>query len=334
MTNSRDHKKNESSSSSDSDSDSYTSDSKCLDKKTQDKKPCKKPQQPQTNNSSDKINDLSAKMTKCIKFTKYSDKKLEKKLHRLNKKLESSVLEYKTVVNRLRKEKHLMVNGSDAYGMFYSYCPQVIEPNNKIMFEKKSRVLNLHWEHNSPCIKISRAGMYVINFTCQFEQPGQIAIFVNDNPELSSLTSTNNPGNFMTIHQVLFLEKHDVISIRNYLTPYPLTTSMPSAGIIPESKNVCLNIWKIAPEPEKCALPPKQNKEPWCYFESTDSSSSDSDSSDSDCSITSKSSKSSKSSKKSHSSCSKKSECSYEESSELSKSCFTNPGKYFVSNKK
>ncbi len=333
MTNSRDHKKDESCSS----SESYTSDSECLDKKHKDKKPCKKPQssqQAQPDNSTDKITDLSAKMNKCIKFTKYSDKKLEKKLHRLNKKLESSVLEYKTVVNRLRKEKHLMVNGSDAYGMFYSYCPQVIEPNNKIMFEKKSRVLNLRWEHNSPCIKISRAGMYVINFTCQFEQPGQIAIFVNDNPELSSLTSTNNPENFITIHQVLFLEKHDVISIRNYLTPYPLTTSMPSAGIIPESKNVCLNIWKIAPEPEKCALPPKQNKEPWCYFESADSSSSDSDSSDSDCSLTSKTSKSSKASKKSQTSRSKKSECSYEESSELSESCFANPGKYFVPGKK
>ena len=189
-----------------------------------------------------------------------------------------------------------------------------------------SNVLNLCIEDNSQCIKILRSGLYVINLTCQFEQSGQIALFINDNPELSSLTAFNSPQNCVTIHQILSLCRGDMLSVRNYLSPYPLTTSMSTNGIIPESKNICLNIWKIAPEPEKSALPPKQNNSPWCYFES-DSSSSDS-SSDSELSECSKSSKTSKSSKSS-----KSSECSYEESSELSPTCFKNPSKYSGKNK-
>ena len=321
MTNSR-SRKNESNSS----SESYTSTSdKCINEKP--KKECKKEDKPkQTQNNKqldDMINNINLKLNDCLKLQKKSEKKIDKKLCAIVDKIKQSKenkLNYEVIVKRLRKEKYLMVNGSDSYGMFYSYCPQLIEPNNKILFEKHSNILNLCVEDNSHCIKILRSGMYIVNLTCQFDQPGQLALFVNDNPELSSLTSFNNPQNFVTIHQILSLNKGDILSVRNYLSPYFLTTSISSNGIIPESKNICLNIWKISPEPEKCALPPKQNKDPWCYFES------DSSSSDSDSSCDSGSSKHSKHSK--HSKSSKSSECSYEESSELSPTCFINPSKY------
>ena len=314
-------RKNESSSS----SEYYTSESnKVAECKQKDKKSKEQPNKKEKPKcSDDKMNDVIIKMNKFITFVKKSDKKLENNLEKVNKKvkvLKENCVNYETTVKRLRKEKHLMVNGSDSYGMFFSYCPQVIDPNNKVVFEKKSHVLNLCYDDCNHTIKIKRCGIYVVNLTCQFDQPGQIAIFINDNPDLSSLTASNNSQNFITVHQILCLNKGDKLSVRNYLSPYPLTTSVPSAGIIPESKNVCLNIWKIAPEPEKCALPPKQNKEPWCYFESDHSGS---DSSDSE------SSNSSNCSHKSHkSNSSKHSECSYEESSELSESCFINPKKY------
>ncbi len=321
MTNSRCNKSENSSS-----SESYTSDSnKCEEKQNN--------QQTQTcNKNKEKHNPIPSvthkcdKMEKLEKTIKYSDYKNGKKIERINGKINkviNKVIDYETTVKRLRKEKHLMVNGSDAYGMFYSYCPQLIEPNNNMRFEKKSHVLNLRWDECNQCIKIKRDGIYVVNLTCQFEQPGQICLFVNANPELSSLTSTNNPQNFITVHQILNLNKGDCLSVKNYLSPYPLTTSISSAGIIPESKNICLNIWKIAPEHKKCAFPPRQNKSAWCYF---DSDSSDSDSSSSDSDSDSSDSDSSTSSKSTHKS--KSSNCEFEESSELSESCFKNPGKY------
>lgn len=316
MPSSRDHK-NESSSS----SESYTSESNKLSEDKNKKSKNQSNKKEKTKCSEDKINDLMLKMNKCISFVKKSDKKLENNLEKVNKKIKvikSDCVNYETTVGRLRKEKHLMVGGSDSYGMFFSYCPQVIEPNNNVIFEKKSHVLNLCYDDCNHSIKIKRSGIYVVNLTSQFDQPGQIAIFINDNPDLSSLTSSNNPQNFITVHQIFCLNKGDTLSVRNYLSSSPLTTSISSAGIIPESKNVCLNIWKISPEPEKCALPPKQNKEAWCYFESDHSSSDSTDcSSDSEHSHISHKSKSSK-----------HSECSFEESSELSESCFINPSKY------
>ncbi len=315
MTSSRCHKNENSSSSESYTSDSYKDEEKQTNQQTQTVDKNKEKPNP------DKYNNKINKMEKIIKYFDYKSGKQIEKLNKKINKVAENIVDYETVVKRLRKEKHLMVNGSDAYGMFYSYCPQLIEPNNNIRFEKKSHVLNLRWDECKQFIKIKRDGIYIVNLTCQFEQPGQICLFVNANPELSSLTSSNNPQNFITVHQILNLNKGDCLTVKNYLSPYPLTTSMASSSIIPESKNVCLNIWKIAPEHKKCAFPPRQNKKPWCYFESdsSDSSSSSSDSSDSD-------SNDSDCSKSTHKS--KSSDCEFEESSELSESCFKNPGKY------
>ena len=130
-----------------SSSESYTSDSnKCIEDKNKklkeqpNKKSSKYTEDKHKNQAKyteDQINNLILNMNKCIHYVKKSDKKLEMNLEKINKKfkvVKSNCVNYETTVNRLRKEKHLMVNGSDAYGMFFSYCPQVIEPNNKIVF--------------------------------------------------------------------------------------------------------------------------------------------------------------------------------------------------------
>lgn len=228
---------------------------------------------------------LKIKLNKCINNSCINEKKFRTKLLKLNEKINQtkSLINYELNVKRLRKEKYLMVNGSDSYGLFLSYSPQIIEPNETLLFETYSNVLNLGFSKNTDNITIKRSGIYIINLTCQFNEPGQVALFINSNPELSSLTSTSNSLNFITIHQVLNLIKGDKLSVRNYLSSTPLTTIVTSPGNIPESKNICLNIWKIAPEHKKSALPPKQNKKAWCYFE-TDSESSDSDSDSSKCS--------------------------------------------------
>lgn len=234
----------------------------------------------------------------------------EKLKHQKHKK---KALDYETVVKHMRKEKCLMINGCDAYGNFFSMSEQTVEPNNAVIFEKHCKKLNLYFEEPSSEIEIMREGMYVINVTCQFVQPCQIALFVNDNPNLNTLTSSNNPNNIVTIHQILALKKCDKISLRNYLSVGPIVTSMPVEGLlIPESKNIVLNLWRIAPLPEHCCLP-KQNKEPWCYFDSDSSSDSSSDSDSDHCK------------KHEH----KSSSCDIDYSnSDMSTSCFNDPKKY------
>ena len=179
--------------------------------------------------------------------------------------------DYETIVKCIRKEKCLMVNGADAYGTFYSYNQQTVSPNGPVILEKSQNVLNIDFDDNTQFIRIERSGIYVINITCHFDSSAQVALFINETPELSSLTSSN----IVCIHLILTLMKNDELSLRNYLTSSNIITALTTNGLIPETKNVVINLWRIAPVLEKCSYPPKPNKHEWCYFNNSSESSTD-----------------------------------------------------------
>jgi hypothetical protein len=170
-----------------------------------------------------------------------------------------------------------MVNGCDAYGSFYSTCAQTIKPNDNIKLEKKVNTLNLKLRSNGSGVKILREGVYVFNMTAQFDQPSQVAFFVNDEADLSTVSASNNSTNTIVIHHVVKLYENDFVSFKNYLSSTDITTTTPTSGLIPFSVNVDFSLWRIAPIPEKHCLPPPLNENPWCYSqsESSDSNSSD-----------------------------------------------------------
>ncbi len=213
---------------------------------------------------------IKDKLEKNSHETKHEIKELKSKVKHLEHKFKS-LDNYETIVKFLRKEKCLMVNGSDVYGTFYCFNQQTVSPNNPLILEKSQNILNLDFDDNTPIVRIERSGVYVVNITCQFETPAQVALFINEIPELSSLTSSN----LICIHLVLTLIKGDELSIRNYLTNSNITTALTSNGLIPETKNVVMNIWRIAPVLEKCSYPPKPNKHEWCYFDNSSESSTD-----------------------------------------------------------
>ena len=164
-----------------------------------------------------------------------------------------------------------MVNGSDAYGSFYCTTPQSILPNDYIVFENMINVLNLSFEENKREIKIAIPGIYTFNITAQFDQPCQVAIFINDVPDLATVTASNSGAHIVTVHQLLSLKAGDLVSFRNYISNVTLTTSIPASGTILPSQNVDLTIYRIAPLPEPCCLPPIPNTKAWYYFNSSDS---------------------------------------------------------------
>ena len=110
--------------------------------------------------------------------------KIKHKIKNNDEKYKKIFLRYKKIIHRLRREKCLMVNGSDAYGSFYCTTPQTILPNDYIVFEKYTNILNLSFEENQKEVKISIPGIYTFNITAQFDQPCQVAIFINDLPDL------------------------------------------------------------------------------------------------------------------------------------------------------
>lgn len=230
------------------------------------------------------INNKIEKIETIVKENKVKeakvDHKLQNEIEKLNCKLKENELndkkfrlKYKTIVHRLRREKCLMVNGSDAYGTFYSTSAQTVKPNESVKFEKKVSSLNLKLRSNGSGIKVLREGVYVFNITAMFDQPCQVALFINDDPELSTVTASNNPSNTVVIYQVIKLYENDFISLRNYLSSSDITTTLPTSGLIPCSVNVDFTLHRIAPLPEKHCLPPPLNENPWCYSEDSQSSS-------------------------------------------------------------
>jgi hypothetical protein len=131
----------------------------------------------------------------------------------------------------------------NAYGSFFSISQQAILQNNNIQFEKSINILNI--ESNNDNIKILISGIYLIHFTAYFEQHSQIAIFINDKLDEFSIVSSNSNNNCITIHHIFNLNKNDIISFRNYGSYGIISTSI-LGGLIPQSKNVELTIYKIA----------------------------------------------------------------------------------------
>lgn len=185
---------------------------------------------------------------------------------------------------------------NNAIGNFLSSSEQTVEPTKPIIFENSNNILNIDFQNGSDNIKILNFGIYIINFYGQFTSSCQVALFINESPELSTLTFSNS--GIISIYQIVKLKKDDKISIRNYISSSSITTIKYSNGIIPESKNINLNIIQIASCNKKCNS-------------STDSSS---DSNDSSTDSSSDSSNDS-SSDSSTDSCDSSSEESYSESS-------------------
>jgi hypothetical protein len=139
---------------------------------------------------------------------------------------------------------------NNAFGNFISSSEQIIEPTKPIIFKNSNNILNIDFQNGSDNIKILNFGIYIINFYGQFTSSCQVALFINESPELSTLTFSNS--GIISIYQILKLKKDDKISIRNYISSSSITTIKYSNGIIPESKNINLNIIQIASCDKKC----------------------------------------------------------------------------------
>ena len=110
---------------------------------------------------------------------------------------------------------------------------------NKSNSHNSNNVLNVDFENGSDHITILQSGIYIINLCAQFTSACQLALFINDSPELSTITSSNS--GIISIYQIIKLEENDEISIRNYSSSTSITTIFYS-----QSKNINLNIIQIS----------------------------------------------------------------------------------------
>jgi hypothetical protein len=131
---------------------------------------------------------------------------------------------------------------NNAYGSFFSIKQQVILKNNNIEFDENINVLNI--ESNNNNIKILISGVYLIHFIAYFDQPCQLAIFINNKLDDTSIIACNTYNNCIAMHHIYKLNENDTLSIKNFVSYGIITTSI-LGGLIPQSKNVELSIHKI-----------------------------------------------------------------------------------------
>ena len=131
-----------------------------------------------------------------------------------------------------------------AYGNFLSSVEQIINPNKPIIFEKGHDVRNIEFENDSGYIKILHSGIYIINLFAQFTKACQVVLYINNYPELSTLTSSKSGT--INIHQIIKLEKGNEISLHNYDLLFPITTIFYNNKLIPQSKNINFHIYKLS----------------------------------------------------------------------------------------
>jgi hypothetical protein len=132
-----------------------------------------------------------------------------------------------------------VTNYTNSFGNFISSLEQIIEPTMSIIFENSNNIINIDFENGTDHITILQSGIYIINLCAQFTSACQLALFINDSPELSTLIFSNS--GLVSIHQIVKLEENDKISIRNYSSSDSITTIQCS-----QSNNINLNIIQIS----------------------------------------------------------------------------------------
>jgi hypothetical protein len=194
-----------------------------------------------------KVNHVEHELEKKDRELEMVDREFARRIRRLEKKYCKI---YKKIKWNLRREKCLMVNGCDAYGSFSNNTVQTVLPNESIVFLVNEGSLNIDFAEKE--ITVRRDGVYKYAFSAQFNEPTLLELFVNNVAIGASLVGSNSGANVFTMQQLLYLHNGDVITVRNVHS----TSIATAIGFDTPSQNIDMTIFKIAPLPEPCCIPP------------------------------------------------------------------------------
>lgn len=212
------------------------------------------------------------------------ENKINKKMDHIEDKLEDDLFDelYEKITDEIRQDACLFVNGSDAYGSYWSKDAQLVPAAQPFVLTNSDTVLNVDQKPLSGELYICRDGVYRVEFTVVVEQPGTIAMAVNNNTVQSTVTMVL-PGTTNVLQKILPLKRGSVVKFWNYdLSGMGILTTpaLPYAA-----NNVTLALFKIGPWNKKfggcCPLPPTPQYKK-CKKDSRSSRSSSS-SSESEC---------------------------------------------------
>jgi len=183
------------------------------------------------------------------------ENKLTKKMERL----------YCKFLWRLRREPCLLVNGSDAHAAMYSTSVHIVAVGDTVPMDNVQYSVNIVFNPLDNSLTVQRDGLYFFSYNIQFDQPCQLAVFIN-NAVNNTAISGNNSGATTTVgQQLLRLNAGDKVDLRNWKSNSSITMSFPASGdqTLPTT-NADFTLFKIAPLVDVCGAFPQPFLAPTC----------------------------------------------------------------------
>lgn len=191
-----------------------------------------------------------------------SDSELEEVECKLTKKMERLYCKF---LWRLRREPCLMINGSDAHAAMYSNTNHTVAVGDTVPMDASQFAVNIVFNPVNNSLTVLRDGLYYFSYNIQFDQPCQIAVFINDAPELTAVTGNNSGATTTVGQQLLRLNAGDKVDLRNWKSNSTLHMSFPAAGDQSiATTNADFTLFKIAPLVSKCGEFPAPLPQPTC----------------------------------------------------------------------
>jgi hypothetical protein len=182
--------------------------------------------------------------------------KLTKKMERL----------YCKFLWKLRREPCLMINGSDAHAAMYSTSVHTVAVGDTIPMDSAQYAVNIVFNPIDNSLTVQRDGLYFFAYNIQFDQPCQLAVFINDVVDTTAIAGNNSGATTTVGQQLLRLNAGDKVDLRNWKSNSSITTSFPAAGdqTLPTT-NADFTLFKIAPLVTKCGNFPEPFLTPTCH---------------------------------------------------------------------
>jgi len=181
---------------------------------------------------------------------------------RFNKKLEKMYCKF---LWRLRREPCLFVNGSDAHGNMYNTKVETIPIGAAIPFDNNQVLHNITHNPGDSFLTVLRDGLYYFSYNIIFDQPCQIAIFINGVLDASTVNGNNSGATVTSNTQLINLKAGDTVELRNWKSNSALTLAFAASGDQTlQTTNADFTIFKIAPNDLICSLAPEPFPKPTC----------------------------------------------------------------------
>lgn len=198
----------------------------------------------------------------CSEKSYVSESELGEVEHKLTKKMERLYCKF---LWKLRREPCLFINGSDAHAAMYSNTVHTIPVGSVVPMDFPQYLVNIVYNPLDSSLTVQRDGLYYFSYTVIFDQPCQIAVFVNNVADPSTVVGNNSGATITVGTQLLRLNAGDKVDLRNWKSNSTLTTAFPAAGDQSiATTNADFALFKIAPLVSKCGEFPTPFPTPSC----------------------------------------------------------------------